>query len=87
MALTMSPQNPNPGGKAMNEGEVEVLEKVFVCTNCEQTRITIQMLRGRTVPVTCRACEHVYEIIEKNGEVVISELTPRRKEGGLGAKD
>lgn len=57
----------------------EVLQKSFVCNNCQKTRITIQMLQGRTVPVTCRVCDQDFEVFERNGKIQVSELTWRRR--------
>jgi transcription elongation factor Elf1 len=53
----------------MHEGGV--LEKSFECFNCQRTRITIQMLPGRTILVTCRLCDQVYEVTGKNGEILV----------------
>ncbi len=51
-----------------------VLEKSFVCCNCNKTRITIQMLPGRNALVTCRFCNEEYEVLGKNGEILFSEV-------------
>lgn len=55
------------GEKPMIRGEV--LEITFVC-NCQKIRITIQTLPGRTIPVICRACQQVYEVTGRNGEIL-----------------
>lgn len=48
----------------------EILEKSFVC-KCQKIRITVQMLPGRTVPLTCRICRQGYEVTEKNGQILV----------------
>jgi hypothetical protein len=65
---TQMPQDANLAGKSMVA--VGVLEKSLVC-GCQKTRITIQMLPGRTVQVICHCCEQVYEATSKNGEIFV----------------
>jgi hypothetical protein len=67
----------------MSKGEI--LEKSFIC-KCQQIRITVQMLPGRTVPVSCRLCRQRYEITEKNGQLLVEAEDVRVRDlnnGGL----
>ncbi len=48
-----------------------VLEESFDCFNCQKTRITIQMRPGRTILITCRHCDQVYEVTGKNGKILV----------------
>ena len=56
----------------------EILEKSFVC-KCQKIRISIQMMPGRTVPVTCRICRQRYEITEKNGQLLVETEDAKMK--------
>lgn len=54
------------------------IKKSFVCWKCRSNRITVQVLPGRTATVACWLCEQVYEVSQKNGEMLI-KIVPEEK--------